>query len=96
MRSVAVQRWSKVEVAAPVAGDAPAVSESVPLAGCPPVTTRLLNHLVVPAYSNVPEPVCEELEDDFDRGGRIEGQQRGMARSYGGSSAAARRPGREM
>lgn len=39
-------------------------------------TVRVLEHLTIPAYENVPEPVCEELESGFDRGGRIEGKQR--------------------
>ena len=37
---------------------------------------RVLEHLTIPAYENVPEPTCEELETGFTRGGRIEGQQR--------------------
>jgi hypothetical protein len=61
---------SGVDVSAPVAGDAPAVSESVPLAGqCPPTTARALDHLVLPAYMNVAEPVCEELESGYVSGG---------------------------
>ena len=79
MKSAAVQRWSKVEVSAPVAGDAPAVTASVPLAGeCPPTTARALNHLVLPGYENVPEPTCEEVEKGRASGGPIgaEGQER--------------------
>jgi hypothetical protein len=63
VKSVAVQRWSSVEVVGPVEGDAPAVSESVPVAGeCPPTHARMLDHLAVPAFENVREATCEESE----------------------------------
>lgn len=38
-------------------------------------TVRVLEHLSIPAYENVPELTCEELETGFTRGGRIEGKQ---------------------
>jgi hypothetical protein len=57
-------RWRSVEVTEPVEGEAPAVTGSVPLAGeCPPTTARTLDHLRLPAPQNLPEPVCEELEE---------------------------------
>lgn len=63
MKATAVQRWDGSEVSEPVEGEAPAVTPAVPVAGrCPPTTARELNHLAVPAYVNVYEPVCEDLE----------------------------------
>ena len=79
VKSAAVQRWSKVEASAPVAGDVPAVTASVPVAGqCPPITARVLDLLLLPAYENVDEPTCEELEKGLVSGGPIgvEGQER--------------------
>jgi hypothetical protein len=82
VKSVAVQRWSSVEVVGPVEGDAPVVSESVPLAGeCPPTTGRMLDHLTLPAFEKVPEPTCEELE---------------RCSAYGGPLGAQGHPGRAV
>jgi hypothetical protein len=42
------------------------VTPSVPVVGqCQPAHARVLNHLTIPAYVYVPEPVCE---DDVNQG----------------------------
>jgi hypothetical protein len=77
-RATAIQRWDGVEVTEIVEGAAPAVTESVPVAGeCPPTTARVLNHLTIPPYVNLPEPTCEELQGSgwLDHGRRRRGMK---------------------
>ena len=64
------------------------MSESVPLARCPTVTARVLAHLALPAFENVPEPVCEELEHGYLRGGPSGARGKGFgSRGRGGRSS---------
>ena len=80
MKSAAVQRWTRVEVSPPVAGDVPAVtgSDLAGRASARQPLARALNHLVLPAAVNEDEPVCEELEAGYSSGGPMgpEGQER--------------------